>query len=137
MKQSPQAVIPAYAHDTDAGMDLVAIGKEYDSYGNVVYHTGLAFEIPKGYVGLIFPRSSNCKKDIALTNSVGVIDSGYRGEVTAKFRRYDKCGLAEVYAIGERVAQLIIMPYPRIEFEEVSELSDSDRGIGGYGSTGK
>lgn len=145
-KLNDKAVIPAYAHSTDAGMDLVATSKELDEYGNVVYGTGLAFEIPDGYVGLVFPRSSNCKKDLLLTNSVGVIDSGYRGEVTFKFRPHTEVALDGIsisnfgtqaqYKVGERVGQIIIMPYPHIEFEEVEELGESDRGTGGYGSTG-
>lgn len=160
------AVIPTYAHATDAGVDLVATSKTIDEYGNVVYGTGIALEIPNGYVGLVFPRSSNSKKYLLLTNSVGVIDSGYRGEVTFKYRpsvmtvcyRKLKDRLAQLllgsqrsqkrrgihtetwhlfeYEVGDRVCQLIILPYPKVEFEEVKELSDSDRGTNGYGSTG-
>jgi dUTP pyrophosphatase len=100
-----------------------------------VYGTGLAFEIPQGYVGLVFPRSSNAKKDLWLTNSVGVIDSGYRGEVMFKYRPVSY--KEREYAVGERVGQLIIMPYPHIEFEEVNTLSESERSTGGYGSSGK
>lgn len=141
----PKAVIPKYAHSTDAGLDLVATSRTYDSDGNIVYGTGLAFEIPEGYVGLVFPRSSVSKKDIALTNSVGVIDSGYRGEVMAKFKptlvfeqeRVPYSIDPRVYDVGERIAQMIIVPYPRIEFEEADSLTQSDRGEGGYGSTGK
>ena len=131
---SEKAVIPTYAKDGDAGMDLVATSKEYDENGNVVYGTGLAFEIPKGFVGLLFPRSSNAKKDLLLSNSVGVIDSGYRGEVMMKFKTTRNRG--NYHEIGDRIGQLIIMPYPTIEFEEVNELSTTERGIGGYGSTG-
>lgn len=141
------AEIPRYANPGDAGMDLVAVTRTFDEFGNIVYGTGLGFEIPEGYVGLVFPRSSNCKKDLFLTNSVGVIDSGYRGEVTLKFKptdlRCDKWGRINrqnksfPYEVGERVGQLIIMPYPTIEFKEVAELSDSARGAHGYGSTGK
>lgn len=140
------AVLPSYAHVSDAGMDLVAVSKEYDSDGNVVYGTGLAFEIPDGYVGLLFPRSSNAKKNLLLSNSVGVLDSGYRGEVTFKFKpscvlgmeKYSVLpGAVDSYEIGDRIGQMIVLPYPRVEFEEVSELSESDRGTGGYGSTGK
>lgn len=140
------AVIPQYAHTTDAGLDLVATSKEIDEFGNIVYGTGIAVEIPQGYVGLIFPRSSICKKEIALTNCVGVIDSGYRGEILCKFKptlfcdpihtatTYDDC--LDEYQIGDRIAQMIIMPYPTIELEEVDCLSYSDRGVDGYGSTG-
>lgn len=138
-KIHPDAAIPKRAHDTDAGYDLVAVWKKFDNNGNVVYGFGLAFEIPQGYAGLVFPRSSICRKDLILSNSVGVVDSGFRGEVTAKFRpAYDgmRCEAA-AYNVGDRVAQLIIMPIPDIKFTEVDELSDSDRGKGGYGSTGE
>lgn len=163
-KLHPNAVIPTYAHDTDCGLDLTAISKTFDECGNVVYGFGLAFEIPEGYAGFIFPRSSNHKRGLLLTNSVGVIDAGYRGEVTAKFAtrkwltqpeklieriRYfikgDYSGRLNSFAvfnernyeIGDRVAQMVILPYPKVEFVEVDELSDTERGTGGYGSTGK
>ena len=139
-KLNPNAVIPSYAKHGDAGMDLTATSKSYDEHGNVVYGTSLAFEIPAGYVGLLFPRSSNTKKDLILGNSVGVIDSGYRGEVVFKFRellpseRDIEFGARE-YEIGDRIGQLIIMPIPHIEFNLVDELSYTDRGVGGFGST--
>ena len=129
------AVIPNYAKYGDAGMDLTATSKSYDENNNVVYGTGLAVEIPEGYVGLVFPRSSICKKDLFLTNSVGVIDSGYRGEIMAKFKHTDN--LPVEYRVGERIAQLIIIPHPYIEFVPANELSDSERGSGGYGSSGR
>ena len=141
-KLNESAVIPKYSKAGDAGMDLVATSKETDKYGNIVYGTGLAFEIPKGYVGLLFPRSSISKYDMNLTNSTGVLDSGYRGEVFFKFKRpsrftndfNDDCS---IYNVGDRIGQIIIIPYPQIEFEEVEELSETDRGTGGFGSTGK
>lgn len=159
-KLSKDAVIPKYAKEGDAGMDLVATSKEYDGDGNTVYGTGLAFEIPKGYVGLLFPRSSNAKKDLLLSNSVGVLDSGYRGEVMFKYKKsvrvpyfgtlkllLSDLGLTntltvkncigEEYEIGERVGQILILPYPEIKFLEVNELSETERGEGGYGSSGK
>jgi dUTP pyrophosphatase len=131
------AVIPAYSKPGDAGLDLTAVSATQDQYGNVVYGTGLAVEIPEGYVGLIFPRSSNSKTDLYLTNHVGVVDSGYRGEIMFKFRPVNGLLNAKVFQVGERVGQLIILPYPTIMFEETEELSDSDRGAGGFGSTGK
>ena len=146
---SKDAVIPSYSKAGDAGMDLVAISKSYDEFGNVVYGTGLAFEIPRGYVGLVFPRSSNAKMDLSLSNSVGVIDSGYRGEVMLKYKPmlafadiepYDSVNLEDccaTYDLFDRVGQMIIIPYPEIEFEECEELSETERGVGGYGSTGK
>ena len=132
-KLSSLAVSPWKAHLTDAGFDLYATSKHYDENGNVVYGCGLAFEIPEGYMGLVFPRSSNARTSLLLSNSVGVIDSGYRGEVTAKFK---KLYPGEEYKIGERFAQLIILPIPSVVFNLVDELSDSERGTGGYGSTG-
>ena len=144
-KLHPNAVIPTYAKDGDAGMDLTAVTKSYDRDGNIVYGTGLAFEIPKGYVGLVFPRSSLSRLDIALSNCVGVIDSGYRGEVTVKFKpamlfnREQRPIILNnrIYEVGERVAQIIIIPYPQITFIEADELSETERGTGGYGSSGK
>ena len=139
-KLHKDAVIPKYAHNGDAGMDLVAVSKKIDSDGNIVYGTGLAFEIPEGYVGLVFPRSSNAKKDLLLSNSTGVVDSGFRSSVTLKFKplmEIKQSEFLEVYEVGDRVGQMIIMPYPQIEFVEVDKLSETERGEGGYGSTGK
>lgn len=134
-KLHPDAVIPKYSKAGDAGLDLTAISEDWNADDSIVtYDTGLAIEIPKGHVGLLFPRSSIYKTSLDLTNAVGVIDSGYRGSIMFKFR-YVEEGM--VYDVGDRVGQLIILPYPEIEFEEVEELSDSERGEGGYGSTGK
>lgn len=135
-KTKENAVAPQRAHATDAGMDLTAASFTTDYEGNYVYGIGLAFEIPNGYVGYIYPRSSVAKRGLMLTNGVGVIDSGYRGEVLMKFRPMAR-GIVEPYKVGERIGQLVIMPYPQIELEEVDELSASDRGEGGYGSSGK
>lgn len=132
-KLDSNAVVPTYAKHGDAGMDLTATSKWYDESGNVCYGTGLAFEIPNGFVGLLFPRSSNTKKDLILGNSVGVTDSGYRGEVVFKFKML--IGSDGDYEIGDRVGQIVIMPVPQIEFNVVDELSTSDRGVGGFGST--
>ena len=133
-KLSPSAVVPRKAHASDAGFDLTCTRYEVTNGELFTYHTDIAVEIPDGYVGLLFPRSSIYKQDLFLTNSVGVIDSGFRGEVTAKFRPHL---FAKPYDKGDRVAQMIIMPYPHIDLVEVDELSESDRGEGGYGSTGK
>ena len=130
------SIIPSYSRKGDAGMDLVATSKFYDDFDNVCYGTGLAIEIPEGHVGLLFPRSSISKTDLTLRNSVGIIDSGYRGEITFKFNNI-LMSSCEPYNVKERIGQLIIMPYPTIEFEEVEELSTTERGEGGYGSTGK
>lgn len=137
------AVIPTYAHDTDAGLDLIATSYEYkDDINCHVYGTGLAIEIPEGYVGLLFLRSSNRKTESYLTNHVGVVDSGYRGEIMLSFKtrnlRSDYIQqLFKPYEVGDKIAQLIIMPYPKIKLIEVDELSNSDRGENGHGSTGK
>lgn len=155
-KLDPNAVMPTYAHATDAGMDLTAVSKSYDEYGNTVYDTGLAFEIPEGYVGLLFPRSSNHKKDLDLTNCVGVLDAGYRGSVSFKYRtrliripfitwvcsllgwHVGKMGIlhGKEYKVGDHVGQMIILPYPKIELEWADELGFGERGVHGYGSTG-
>lgn len=127
-----KAILPTKAHATDAGYDLYASSCHYEN-GLVCYGTGIAVEIPQGYVGLVFPRSSIANTHLALSNSVGVIDSGYRGEIKAKFRK----GGTRGYNVGDRIAQLIIIPYPEVVFEEAEELSDSDRGTGGYGSSGR
>ena len=134
---SPESVIPTYAKDGDAGMDLTATSKAYDEHGNVCYGTSLAFELPKGYVGLLFPRSSNTKKDLILGNSVGVLDSSFRGEVVFKFKTIDSVNdVYDIYQVGDRIGQIIIMPYPQVTFKVVDELSSSDRGVGGFGSSG-
>ena len=137
------AKVPSYSKEGDAGLDFTAVEISRDNVGNITYHTGLAVEIPQGYVGLLFPRSSISKKQQFLTNCVGVIDSGYRGEIMAKFKpvmgTYDTIlDLFESneYQVGDKIVQLIILPYPQIEFEEVEELSSSERGHDGFGSTG-
>ena len=129
---SDDAVIPHYAKPGDAGMDLTAVWKN-QTFDIVTYGTGLSIEIPDGYVGLLFPRSSIYKTKMSLTNAVGVIDSGYRGEIMMKFKVTDN---RIMYQVGDRIGQLVIMPYPEVEFEEVDELSETSRGAGGYGSTG-
>lgn len=134
-KLNKNAVVPQFAKPGDAGMDLTAVSKEADSNNNIVYGIGIALEIPEGYVGLIFPRSSNSKQDLLLSNSVGVIDSGYRGEIIVKFKKLFNPAIS--YNIGERVAQLVLMKLPVVHIEEVTELSSSERGTGGFGSTGK
>lgn len=176
-KLNDKAVIPTYAHATDAGLDLTATSIKRDFENDVfIYRTGLAIEIPEGYVGLLFPRSSNRKTEAYMTNHVGVIDAGYRGEIMVCYKNrtvtniadeisdiatdfYDSKAIPDEFAadnymveqiseinrnavkqpynVGDRIAQLIIIPYPHIEFEETDELSDSDRGTNGHGSTGR
>lgn len=140
-KLSENAAIPTKAHESDAGFDITATRatSEINECGQfvLVYHTDLAIEIPEGYVGLVFPRSSISKKSLYQCNSVGVIDSGYRGEIMVKYKNTTGDSVPAVYNIGDRIAQLIIMPYPDITFVESEELSESDRGDGGFGSTDK
>ena len=132
-KLHPDAVIPRYAKQGDAGLDLTAVDVIAEGT-TLTYKTGLAVEIPPWHVGLLFPRSSVYKTGQTLTNCVGVIDSGYRGEIMLK---YTLSPYAKEYDIGDRVGQLIIMPYPKIDFVEVENLTPTDRGEGGYGSTGR
>ena len=135
-KLHPYAVIPSYSKVGDAGMDLTITRRISNTTYDVTYGFGIAMEIPEGYVGLVFPRSSVRNKEILLSNCVGVIDSGYRGEIQATFKKLN--GLdSQQYEIGERGAQIMIIPYPKIEMVEKEELSDSERGEGGFGSTGK
>jgi dUTP pyrophosphatase len=148
-KISPLAKIPTYAKDGDAGMDVIATSIISDTPTQITYGLGIALEIPKGFVGLVFPRSSIRKTGLQLSNSVGVIDSGYRGELQATFNKlfggeamYDEMKVKEIqpndfYKVGDRVAQIMIIPHPPIEFEEADKLSDTERGEGGFGSTGK
>ncbi len=137
-KLNENAVIPSYAKDGDAGMDLVATSIISTTSTQITYGIGLALEIPKGFVGLIFPRSSVRKTRLMLSNCVGVIDSGYRGELQATFNKINNDSVSENdYKVGDRIAQIMIIPHPSIEFEEADELSDTERGDGGFGSTGK
>lgn len=136
-KLHPDAVIPSYATEGSAGLDLVAV-EISEAMEFTEYNTGLAVEIPKGYVGLLIPRSSVSAFDMMLKNSVGVIDSDYRGPIKARFQRVQSPHPADLhYMPGDRVVQLVILPLPRFEVEEAEELSDTERGKGGFGSTGK
>lgn len=132
-KLSPKAEIPQYAHIGDAALDVKAVSRNItDKY--VEYSTGLSFEIPQGYVMLIFPRSSVSNKDLSLANCVGVLDSTYRGELKLRFRII--LGAQDIYEVGDKVGQILVIPYPVLSFKEVDELSTTDRGGGGFGSTG-
>lgn len=124
---------PFKADAGSAGFDLTAMKVDY--YRDLVtIHTGIAVEIPSGYAGFLFPRSSVYKTSLSLANSVGVIDSSYRGEIMCKFRCSDRLN---IYKEGERCCQLVIMPVPDVIMCEVDELSDTSRGVGGFGSSGK
>lgn len=135
-KLVPEAEKPKFGKPGDAGADLVATSIDNTSRINqVVYGTGLAVEIPEGMVGLVFPRSSVRNHPLIMSNSVGVIDSGYRGEIMVTFNLIDRFTQVP-YKVGERIAQLVIVPVPLIQYREVDELSETDRGTGGHGSTG-
>lgn len=168
-KLHPAAKLPFHAKPGDAGVDLTAVNVMLGAEREISYDTGLAVEIPEGYVGLLFMRSSVFKKDIDLTNAVGVIDSGYRGSIgfkytpnfdywdyaldrqdfqaslelgeilyyeTASDEKRKLCLGASTYAVGDRIGQLVIVPYVKIESEWSEELTKTERGYGGYGSTG-
>lgn len=137
-KTAKNAVIPQYATVGAACFDLVSTSKEIlRGSDQVKYGVGLAFEIPVGYVGLIFPRSSVVKTSLRLGNCVGVIDSDYRGEVSAVFDDNDERIKSPHYEIGDRCCQMMILPITQVEFKEVDELSSTERGEGSYGSTGR
>ena len=136
------AVIPIYGREGDAALDITCTEKpshkEYTEFVRgykpyLEYRTGLSFEIPEGHVGLLFPRSSISKTTLSLANSVGVVDSNFRGEVTFRFKGTSH----KMYNKGDRIGQIIIIPIPTIEFEEVEELSETVRGDQGYGSSGQ
>lgn len=141
-KLTHNAQEPYQGTEASAGYDLTATSRFVDDFGNIVYGTGIAVEIPEGYAGLIFPRSSIYKKELSLTNCVGVIDADYRGEISAKFKgalpinRPMKEPIA-TYEIGDRICQLVIVPCANVQWEEAEELSNTSRGANGYGSTGK
>ena len=128
------AITPRFGKPGDAGADLVATSLDLSRDGQVVYGTGIAVEIPEGMVGLVFPRSSIRDKDLVLSNGVGVIDSGYRGEIMATFNL--KNPWSEIYNVSDRIAQLVIIPVPLAKYVEVEELSETQRGTDGHGSTG-
>lgn len=144
-KLHKDAVIPKYETSGAVGMDLTAVSVEYDKYGNLVVGTGLAIQLPEGYYADLRPRSSISKYDLVLANSIGTVDADYTGELILKFKpsdyfavnRDDVYGDGEIYKVGDRVAQLLILPYPKINFIEVEELDKTERGDKGFGSTGK
>lgn len=129
------AIIPSYGKIGDAGLDLTATSIIFEDESQISYGTDIAIEIPNGYVALIVPRSSIRNYDISLSNSVGVIDSGYRGELQATFNKKNDID-NKLYNIGDRVCQMIIIPYPTINFLVSDNLSDTERGEGGFGSSG-
>lgn len=138
-KIDERATVPTYGTEFSAGADLYSLSGEaisVEPHKTVMVHTGLALEIPEGYAGLIFARSGlACKKGLAPANKVGVIDADYRGEIIVALHNHSDAAIT--VEGGERVAQLVIVPFLKAEFSVVDELSDTVRGAGGFGSTGK
>jgi dUTP pyrophosphatase len=150
-KLHEDAVLPAYSRPGDAGLDLtatsdgIAVTSELDKneWYYVEYKTGLAVELPENHVGLLFPRSSISKSALILANSVGVVDQSFRGEICLRFKidagilsqSSSTAGTPANYKKGDRIGQLLIVPYPTIEPEFAEELSSTERGTGGFGST--
>lgn len=144
-KLDGSAVTPVKSTTGAAGFDLTMIDFELEQ-GIMTCKTGLAVAIPKGYVGLLFPRSSIANTAHTLANCVGVIDSDYRGEIMAKFTINSrtvlyklngwKIGGFKQYDVGDRIVQLVIVPCPDVTLVEVDNLDDTARGEGGFGSTG-
>jgi dUTP pyrophosphatase len=154
-KLVPEAKSPIRIFDVDAGFDLFALTKT-ETPDFVEYGTGLAFEIPEGMVGLVFPRSSVTKYDFILKNSVGIIDASFRGEIKCRFydteknldyyrleidgfinKIYNPRNEKKHYKIGERICQIVFLELPKITLIEAEKLSDTERGSGGFGHTGK
>ena len=137
-KLTDSAIIPTFGSEESAGGDLYNAGEDVAiaPAQTVLIGTGLAVEIPEGYVGLVYARSELATKSgLAPANKVGVIDSDYRGEI--KVALFNHSGETRTVAKGERIAQMVIAPYLKVEYEEVEELSSTQRGAGGFGSTGK
>ncbi len=138
MKMDPKAQVPAYGTEFSAGADLSACMEHPVMIppGKTEFiHTGIAVAIPKGLVGLVYARSGlACKQGLAPANKVGVIDSDYRGEVIVALHNHSTVQL--VVEPGQRVAQMVIAPYIYAEYEERDSLDETDRGSGGFGSTG-
>ncbi|MBR6509404.1 MAG: dUTP diphosphatase [Clostridia bacterium] len=138
-KLNEKAVKPTYGSEFAAGADLYACeGAEVEIKAGEtkLIHTGIAMEIPVGYAGLIYARSGIAtKRGLAPANKVGVIDADYRGEIMVSLHNHS--AETQVIADGERIAQLVIAPFLAVNFDEVEELTDTDRGSGGFGSTGK
>ena len=136
-KLNENAKLPVYGSPSAAGADLYACGEYEVKAGETVFvHTGIAIELPLGTVGLIYARSGlACKQDLAPANKVGVIDCDYRGEIVVALHNHGK--EPRHIAAGDRIAQLVIAPYYTAEFAEAETLSETVRGVGGFGSTGR
>lgn len=135
-KLDPKAQAPTYGSPSAAGADLYALeGAVLQAGETVLIHTGIAMEIPEGYAGLIYARSGLAtKRGLAPANKVGVIDADYRGEIMVSLHNHS-CTEQRIDE-GERIAQLVVTPFLRVEFSPADDLSDTSRGTGGFGSTG-
>ena len=133
------AMIPTRQHEGDAGYDLYTDIQEpviIEPHTTKLIHTGIAIEIPDGYFGAIFARSGLASKQgLRPANCVGVCDSRYRGEYIVAL--HNDSTAAQIVSSGDRIAQLVVMPYLNVEFNEVNELSNAERGESGFGSTGR
>ncbi len=138
-KLHKDAVLPTYGSEFSAGADLYALCEEELTFApgeTKLVHTGLAMEIPEGYAGLIYARSGLAsKRGLAPANKVGVVDADYRGEVMVALHNHS--AIEQKIAAGERIAQLVVAPFLKAEFLETDELSETVRGVGGFGSTGR
>ena len=138
-KLNDKALVPTYGSEFSAGADLYACADDpitIEAGKTVLVHTGIAMEIPEGYVGLVFARSGLAsKKGLAPANKVGVIDSDYRGEIMVALHNHS--AEDKTIDVGERIAQIALVPYLTADFNVVDDLSDTVRGAGGFGSTGR
>ena len=137
-KLKENAILPTYGSEYAAGADLYALPDEeivIPAGETRFVHTGLAMEIPEGYAGLVYARSGLAsKRGLAPANKVGVVDADYRGEIMVALHNHS--AVSQTVAAGERVAQLVVAPFLKAQFEEADELSSTVRGVGGFGSTG-
>lgn len=132
-KVTKSAIAPVRAHPDDAGWDLFYDSCEPEKSGVFNFHTGIAVQIPTGYFGLLRPRSSIRNTVFGMASS-GIIDSGYRGEIIIPLR---VVGHGGAYQPGDKICQLVVLPLPDVKFIETDKLDQTDRGTGGFGSTGK
>ena len=137
-KLNDKAITPTKAHSTDAGFDLVCTSIMEGGFDSetITYGTGIAVNIPEGYVGFLCSRSSVYKKGLMQNNAVGIIDAGYTGELIFKFRKMQP--YSHRYELGDKIGQLVVVPLPYVELQEVTEFSEkTERGGCGFGSSGK
>jgi len=142
-KLTPNATLPSRGRPTDAGLDIKCT-EVTETSDYIEYSTGLAVKIPRGYTGLLFPRSSISNYHLSLCNSVGVVDHGYLGEIKFRFNKVLPQGPSgtlytgehKLYEIGDRIGQLIVLPIPEFYAIETDDLGDSIRGGQGFGSSG-